>query len=162
MNGKSHMNQEKKTYEGMFLMDSGTDFAGISQPVRSILERREAEILTMKPWDDRKLCFEIKGRKRGLYVLAYFKVNPLNIVEIEHDCALDERVLRSLILRRDVITDEEINAQTPATSTPAPVERTDAEGAPAVAAAPAAAVAEIEEIPSIDALADEPAAEEEK
>ena len=154
------MNQ--KMYEGMFLLDSGTDFAAISAPVRSILERREAEILALKPWDDRKLCFEIKGRKRGLYILAYFKVNPLNIVEIEHDCALDERVLRSMILRRDVLTEEQINAQTPATSAPVPVETAPAAapgGAPVVEGVPAAEVAEI---PDILALDETPAVEEEK
>lgn len=164
------MNPEKKTYEGMFLMDSGSDFAAISQPVRSILERREAEILAFKPWDDRKLCFEIKGRKRGLYILVYFKANPLYIVEIEHDCALDERVLRSMILRRDELTEVELNAQTPATSAPAPVERVDGEGAAPAGAAPAAAptavegipAAEIADIPDILAADDAPAAEEEK
>ncbi len=111
------MEQKKKTYEGMFLLDSGTpDFQAASEPVRNILTRYEAEILSMKPWDERKLAYEIRGRKRGLYVLAYFTADPLKLREIEHDCELDERVLRNLILRKDKITQEVINAETPATS----------------------------------------------
>jgi len=147
----------KKMYEGMFLMDSGNpDFQAVSEPIRNILQRREAEVLALKPWEDRKLAFEIKGRKRGLYVLSYFKVDTQQLVEIEHDCALDERVLRSLILRRDELTEQIINADTPATTVPAaPIEMKPegAVAAPTAEAAPAAEVVEIpEEIPAIDEI----------
>lgn len=108
---------QKKTYEGMFLLEAGNpDFQATSEPVRNILTRYEAEILALKLWDERKLAYEIRGRKRGTYALAYFKADPLKIVEIEHDCELDERVVRQLILRRDKLTEEEINAETPASS----------------------------------------------
>ena len=73
------------------------------------------------PLEDRdamEMMDEIRGRKRGLYVLAYFKADPEKIREIEHDCELDERVLRQLILRRDKLTQEQIDAQTPATGAP--------------------------------------------
>lgn len=106
-----------KTYEGMFLLDAGNpDFQAASEPVRAILTRYEAQVLAMKPWDERRLTFEISGRKRGLYVLTYFQVDPAKLTEIEHDCRLDERILRSLILRKDKITEEVINADTPATA----------------------------------------------
>ncbi|HUU58781.1 MAG TPA: 30S ribosomal protein S6 [Phycisphaerae bacterium] len=110
------MNQETKTYEGMFLVDAGNpDFQAASDPIRSILDRRVAEILAFKPWDERRLAFQVRGRKRGLYVLTYFKASPENIVEIERDCRLDERVLRVLVLRQDRLTPEQIQAETPAT-----------------------------------------------
>jgi len=87
--------ETKKTYEGMFLLDAGNpDFNAASEPVRNILTRYEAEFLTFKPWDERRLAYEISGRKRGLYVLTYFKLDPLKVREVEHDCRLDERVLR--------------------------------------------------------------------
>jgi len=105
-----------KTYEGMFLLDAGNpDFEATTEPVRAILTRYGTQVLSMKPWDERRLAFEIAGRKRGLYVLTYFKVEAEKMAEIEHDLRLDERVLRSLILRKDKITDEIINAETPAT-----------------------------------------------
>jgi len=111
------MNQEMKTYEGMFLVDAGNpDFQAASNPVRTILDRRVAELLAFKPWDERRLAFQVKGRKRGFYVLTYFKASPENIVEIERDCRLDERVLRALVLRQDRLTPEQIQAETPATA----------------------------------------------
>lgn len=105
----------KNIYEGMFLMDAGNpDFQAASEPVRALLERREAEILACKPWDERRLSYEIKGRKRGFYILSYFKLDPEMVSEIEHDIKLDERVLRALILRKDKFSEELLHAETPA------------------------------------------------
>ena len=110
------MDQKLKTYEGMFLLESGnSDFESASEPVRNVLGRSQAEVLAMKPWDERKLAYDIKKHRRALYVLTYFKADPGLITEIENDCQLDERIIRMLIIRRDRLTDEEIAAETPAT-----------------------------------------------
>ncbi len=105
-----------KTYEAMFLLDAGnTDFESTSAPVREVLERADAEILSIKPWDDRRLAFNIKGRKRALYVLTYFKADPSRIDELQHDIQLNDRLLRAMILSGDHVNEEQINADTPAT-----------------------------------------------
>jgi len=120
---------DKKTYEGMFLVDAGNpDFDASSQPVRTVLSRSEAELLAIKPWDERRLAYEIKGRKRGLYVLTYFKLDPAKVAELERDAELNEGVLRMLLLRRDHVTDEQINAQTPAMSGDRTAEDKEGEG----------------------------------
>ena len=58
------MANKKMTYEGMFLVDPG-EFQAASEPVRNILARSEAEVLAIKPWDERRLAYEILGRKRA-------------------------------------------------------------------------------------------------
>ena len=149
------MTDHNKTYEGMFLLDSGNpDFHASSEPARTILERNGAEILAFNPWDDRRLAYEIRGRKRGLYVLTYFKAAPEKIAEIERDCRLDERVLRIMLLRHDNLTEEIINAETPATGVArrAAVRREDDDAA---AAAAAAAELEAEKKPKRKPPADE-------
>ena len=139
------MSQSTKTYEAMFLVPPGSDFEAACEPIRTVLARSEAEILSMKSWDERRLAYEIAGQRRGLYILAYFKGDPLKIGEIEHDCQLAEGIMRVLITRKDRISDDEINAETPATTR-------QAEAAAAAAAADAAAAATAE-------AATEPAAE---
>jgi len=106
---------ENKTYEGMFLVDSGKDFQAASKPISAVLERSKAEVLSLRPWEERRLAYPIRGQKRGLYVLAYFKADPEQIGQLERDCQLNEDILRVLILRRDRITDEEIHTETPTT-----------------------------------------------
>ncbi len=109
------MNQEKNTYEGMFLLDpAGNDFESAGEAVRNILDRSEAEILALKPWEERRLAYEILGKRKGLYILTYFKADPTRIVEIEHDCQLNEKILRLLVLHCENLSETEINAETPA------------------------------------------------
>jgi small subunit ribosomal protein S6 len=115
-NGKWNMSAKARTYEGMFLLEGGNpDFETVSEPIRKILARSEAEILSIRPWDERRLAYEIRGHKRGLYILTYFKADPSRITEIEHDCKLNEKILRAIILHRERLTDAEIREETPAT-----------------------------------------------
>lgn len=107
----------KRTYEGLFLIDAGQpDFEAASQPIRTLLARYQADVLSIKPWDERRLAYEIQGRRRGLYVLAYFAVEPAHMSEIEHDAELSEQILRSMILHKETLTQEQIDAETPVTS----------------------------------------------
>lgn len=116
-NGKLAMEENitMKTYEGMFLLDGGQpNFELACEPIRNVLDRSGAEVLSSRLWEDRKLAYEIKGRKRGLYVLTYFKMDVSKIVELENDCQLNEGILRVLFRRKDNLTDEVMNAPTPA------------------------------------------------
>jgi len=120
------MAQVKNCYEGMFLLDAGQpNTEAALEPVRTVLERSEAEILSIKPWDERRLAYEIQGRKRGLYVLSYFKLDADKVTELEHDCLLNENIIRMLVLRRETVTEAELEAPTPAET--APMETTPAE-----------------------------------
>jgi small subunit ribosomal protein S6 len=103
------------TYEGLFLLDAGQSFDAAAEPIRKVMDRSGAEVLVCKLWDERRLAYEIKGRKRGLYILTYFRLDPLKLVELEHDVLLTEEILRALFIRKDALTEEEMNADTPAT-----------------------------------------------
>jgi len=108
---------DKRCYEGMFLVDAGKgEFEAATGPIRTVLDRSEAELLSIRPWDERRLTYEIKGRKRALYVLTYFKLDPTKVPEVERDVQLSEEILRALLLRRDHLSDELLNAPTPAMS----------------------------------------------
>ena len=72
-----------RTYEAMFLLDaSNTDIEAASVPVRELLDRIRAEVLVLKLWDERRLAYEVKGRRRGMYLLTYFKAEPANVTAI--------------------------------------------------------------------------------
>jgi small subunit ribosomal protein S6 len=88
----------------MFLLDTNKvagDTAAVTKQLHAILERNQAEVLVSRPWDDRKLSYPIKGHKKGLYHLTYFRTDGKNIATIERDFALNETILRSLILYVD-------------------------------------------------------------
>ncbi|TSA55404.1 MAG: 30S ribosomal protein S6 [Planctomycetaceae bacterium] len=111
---------EKKLYEGMFLVDSGkaaSDWDGVNAAIKKILDRAEAEIVSMRKWDDRRLAYDIRTTSRGTYMLCYFKAEGQKIQGIEKDVQLSENVIRVLILSTDQMTKEDIERDTPATKT---------------------------------------------
>ena len=91
-------------YECMFLLDTNKvagDVPTASKQLHGILERNQAEVLASRPWDERRLAYPISGHKKGLYYLTYFRTEGKNVATIEHDCALNETILRTLILKVD-------------------------------------------------------------
>jgi len=109
---------KKKLYEGMFLVDSaraGSDWDGIIAAIRMILERAEAEIVSIRKWDDRRLAYGVNGKTRGTYILCYFNVDGEKIQGIEKAVQLSEQIMRVLILSAEQLTAEDIEKDTPAT-----------------------------------------------
>lgn len=107
----------KRLYEALFLVDSGeaaADWEGINEHIKKILDRGDAEIVSMRKWDDRPLAYEINGKRRGTYILVYFNCLPEKITPMERDAQLSERISRVLILRGDHITQEDMDKETPA------------------------------------------------
>ncbi len=81
----------KKLYEAMFLVDSaqaGSDWDGTMATLNRVLERAEAEVVTIRKWADRKLAYEIDHKNRGTYVLCFFKADPSRISAMEKDVIL--------------------------------------------------------------------------
>ena len=92
-----------RTYEGMFLLDSGQavkDWDATVGVVIGVLERYCTELALNVKWEDRKLSYPIKKQKRGTYYLAYFKAPTEAIAQVRADLLLREEVLRFLILAR--------------------------------------------------------------
>lgn len=97
-----------KQYEAMFLFDPtfGASIEACEAEIRRLMERAEAEILLCRKWDERRLAYQIDGRKRGVYVLVYFKAPPDKIAPLERDAKLSENVLRLLVLSADEVDRE--------------------------------------------------------
>ncbi|GIW81014.1 MAG: hypothetical protein KatS3mg105_2821 [Gemmatales bacterium] len=92
----------QNTYECMFLLDTNKvsgDVQGAAKQLHSLLEKHDAEVLASRPWDERRLAYPIKGHKKGLYYLTYFRADGSKLAELERDIRLNEMILRSLVLR---------------------------------------------------------------
>ena len=99
-------------YEGMFLFPQSatSDLGGASQHVLDQFEKVGAEVVSFKKWDDRRLAYPIKGNKRGVYFLGYFKLPGDQMRTLERNLLLSEEVLRFLITRADHLTLEQMEA----------------------------------------------------
>ncbi len=107
----------KRMYEGLFLVDSGeaaADWKVVTGAVEKILARSEADVVSLRKWDERRLAYDIARKSRGTYILVYFNCDPRRIGAIERDVQLSEMIMRVMILRTDKMRPEDIAKPTPA------------------------------------------------
>ena len=127
------------TYEGMFLFDPavGAKAEVVQGEIDRLMGRAEAELIVTKPAEERRLAYEVKGRKRGMYVLTYFRARGDKITSLERDIRLSELVLRALILRADEVSEERMQEITLGSAPERRPHRFDGPAAPAAPAEPA-------------------------
>ena len=101
--------------------------------IKRILDRADAEIVSIRKWDDRRLAYEIQHVGRGTYILVYFRAEGQYIQGIEKAVQLSEKILRVLILNAEHMTEEDMAKDTPAIKAekeekkPAPTKELDEE-----------------------------------
>ncbi len=104
------------TYEAMFLLNAGYasgSWEAARGEVEHILHRANAEIIHLRKWDERRLAYEIRGNRRGVYVLAFFKCEGPKVAGIERDVQISENILRVLVMRSDHIALKDIEGMQP-------------------------------------------------
>lgn len=111
----------KRMYEGLFLVDSALaaqDWQKVIDEVNRILHRANADILSVRKWDERRLCYDVQGKSRGTYILAYFSCETDKVMGIDRDIQLSEILMRALVLKADHMKKEEMEKPTPAEVNP--------------------------------------------
>ncbi len=86
----------------MFIVDPTVSDDGLTQIQQRFTElavNRGAEIKKIAPWERRRLAYEIKGKRDGIYILAELRAAPATIVELENQLKVSEQVLRHLVVR---------------------------------------------------------------
>lgn len=101
-----------RIYEGLFLFPQSAvaDMQAAVDHINGIFERAGAEVIALSKWDERRLAYDIKGNKRGVYFLTYFKVDNDKLSGIERDCNLSEEILRAMVTRADHVPQEVIDS----------------------------------------------------
>jgi small subunit ribosomal protein S6 len=88
----------------MFIVDptlSDDEIGSIQQRLTELPEARGGEMKKVAPWQRRRLAYEIKGRRDGIYILAELKAGPAVISELEAQLRVTENVLRHMVVRLD-------------------------------------------------------------
>jgi small subunit ribosomal protein S6 len=100
------------SYEGMFLFPQtvSADLQSAIDHILEMLAKGGAEIISLCKWDERRLAYDIKGNKRGVYFLTYFKCDAQKLSMIERDARLSEKLLRSMMTRADHLSPEQMTA----------------------------------------------------
>ena len=89
-------------YEGMILVDPvqhAADSEAVEKTVKDLLEKHGAKIHDFEKWDERKLAYEIKGHKGGVYLLTRLEMPGEGVDEFRRECMITECILRQLMIR---------------------------------------------------------------
>jgi small subunit ribosomal protein S6 len=109
------MSQRIYQYEALFLFGvaATTDVDGAIKTVENMIKNHGGEILLLRKWDERKLAYEIKKNKRGLYVLCFYKGPGSSVERITRDVNLSENILRVLVTDAAHLSLDEMKAMEP-------------------------------------------------
>jgi small subunit ribosomal protein S6 len=91
-------------YECLFLLDSNRyarDPHGLPNQINELIGKIGGEILVSRMWAEQKLAYQIKGHKKGVYWLTYFRADSQKLTAFNRACQLNENILRHLALRVD-------------------------------------------------------------
>jgi small subunit ribosomal protein S6 len=88
----------------LFLLDSNRyarDPHGLPNQINELIQKIGGEILISRLWAEQKLAYTIKGHKKGVYWLTYFRADSQKLTSFNRACQLNESILRHLALRVD-------------------------------------------------------------
>ena len=91
-------------YEGMFLVDPNKyaeDPETVESEVKGLLEKHGAKIAQFERWDERKLAYEIKGHKRGVYLLTHVEIPGAGVDAIARETRIMDSIIRHMMVRLD-------------------------------------------------------------
>lgn len=94
----------ENVYEGMFILESGRysrDATAVVDQISRPIEEAGGKILVSRPWQESRLAYPIKGHRKGVYWLTYFRLDAARLAEVRRQWKLSESILRFLSIKHD-------------------------------------------------------------
>ena len=123
-------------YEATFILDTHyaeEQVVGIIDKYSGVITRANGTVDDVDRWDPRRLAYEVKGKREGLYVVLNFRSEPAAKDELDRIFRISDDVLRHLIIKQDPNAD-----RAPSKTRSAENERREREQAARQAAYPSA------------------------
>ena len=91
-------------YECMFILDSNRyarEPNNVAAQIPELISKCDGEVLASRLWNEQRLAYPINGQRKGTYWLTYFRMDSQQVKEFNHQCRLNDNVLRNLTLKVD-------------------------------------------------------------
>ncbi|MBI5026223.1 MAG: 30S ribosomal protein S6 [Nitrospirae bacterium] len=89
-------------YECSFILEPNLgdeEVAGATEKIRDIILNSGGEVLKSENWGRKKLAYEIKKQKKGLYIILVFKSPASTIQEIEKLYKIFDPILKFMVIK---------------------------------------------------------------
>ncbi len=93
-----------REYETIYILRPDTindKVADVNGRVKTIIEERGGQILNVDNWGKRKLAYEIKKERKGIYLFWKYLGNPAIVAEFERNMRLLDPVMRYMTIKLD-------------------------------------------------------------
>ena len=91
-----------RDYELMCVLNPELNEAGLeaqNERLTTMVTGRGGEVVSMEPWGRRRLAYQVKNYREGIFILTRFKMAPADAETLERTLQLNEAVIRHLIVR---------------------------------------------------------------
>lgn len=109
-------------YENMIILNSNIsdeEAESAVSRIKDLITGQGGEVLKVDIWGRRKLAYEIKRQKKGLYVLFYYKAPSSAIKKLEEFFKVFEAVLKYMVLKLGAKQVQSLEKVEPVSETPA-------------------------------------------
>ncbi len=89
-------------YETIFIVKTDLGDEALAERVAwvtDILTSNGAEIINIEQWGKKRLAYQVKKQKHGIYVLMHYEGDPKVVPELERNFKLSEDILKHLTVK---------------------------------------------------------------
>ena len=93
-----------RSYEMMFILSpelAPEEVEAAKSKVADIIAQTEGELVDCDVWGRRRLAYEIKDFREGLYMLTHFKGTAETVNELDRVLKISDGFLRHMIVRKE-------------------------------------------------------------
>ena len=97
-----------REYETIYILKPdtiGDKVADVNNRVRGIIEEAGGKVLKVDNWGKRRLAYEIKKERKGVYLYWQYLASPAIVTEFERNLRMLDPVIRYLTVRLDANVD---------------------------------------------------------
>lgn len=93
-----------RSYEALYIVHPDLleeNVLPIMEKYKVIIEEQGGEVSDVNRWEKRRLAYEVKGLREGIYILMNFKAESKAATELDRRFKIADDVMRHIIVRTD-------------------------------------------------------------
>ena len=96
-------------YECIFIAKSSLsedEVSGLTEKVRTVVEKNGGQIMKTENWGKKKLAYEVKKEKKGIYLLFRLNGPGTLVAELERNLKIQDNILKFLTVKLNMKEEE--------------------------------------------------------
>ncbi|MCB1158683.1 MAG: 30S ribosomal protein S6 [Leptospiraceae bacterium] len=81
------------------LRDSASEIEEGKSAIKEILSKNSAEVTAEEDWGQKRLWHKVGHEEYAFFAYLKFNAEPSSIAKIEHECKINQKILRVMIAR---------------------------------------------------------------